>query len=472
MTASSDIPRLSLIDGSLVVLYLVILWAVAFWASRRKNTGEDYLLAGRSLTLPAFVATLVSTWYGGILGVGEFGWRYGISTWLVFGLPYYLHAILFAIFIAPRARRGLYVNLPDQLERAYGRKPAIAGAVILLIMIIPAAYLLMLATLLRMLLPVPHLVALIMAAFFSTAYLWSGGFNAVVRTDKLQFSLMFVGFIVLAWFCIREMPLPALWSTLSREAPDHLSWHGGNTTTYILLWYVVAAQTYIEPTFHQRCYAARSEKVARNGVLISVAAWLVFDMLTTLTAIYSRALAPELANPVAAFPALAVKVLPVGLLGIFITALFATVMSTLDSYTFLAAVTLGRDVVGRLKNRMSEPVTDRWVRISLIVVALASISLAAWKDSAVDLFVALGSIGVPALLIPVLSSFWKTSAMSPKGALIAILAAAGISLFWTIVPLVFANLALFSEVEPLYPGLFASFLCYFLDRIWSRKHRG
>ena len=47
----------------------------------------EYLVMGRTLALPAFVATLVSTWYGGVLGVGEYSYRYGISNWLVFGLP-------------------------------------------------------------------------------------------------------------------------------------------------------------------------------------------------------------------------------------------------------------------------------------------------------------------------------------------------------------------------------------------------
>ena len=40
----------------------------------RRPTGDeaDFLVAGRRLTLPGFVATLVASWYGGILGVGEY----------------------------------------------------------------------------------------------------------------------------------------------------------------------------------------------------------------------------------------------------------------------------------------------------------------------------------------------------------------------------------------------------------------
>ena len=74
----------------LLVAYLACLSAGAF-------AGEaDYLVAGRRLTLPGFVASLVTTWYGGILGVGEYTYRYGIANWFVFGLPYYVAAALFA----------------------------------------------------------------------------------------------------------------------------------------------------------------------------------------------------------------------------------------------------------------------------------------------------------------------------------------------------------------------------------------
>ena len=84
---------------------LFLLWMVARLL-RRPGQGEaDFLVAGRRLTLPGFVASLVTTWYGGILGVGEYGWSHGLSSWLVFGVPYYLYALVFALLLARRARR-------------------------------------------------------------------------------------------------------------------------------------------------------------------------------------------------------------------------------------------------------------------------------------------------------------------------------------------------------------------------------
>ncbi len=462
---SPSIPQLGLIDTSIVLFYLGILWFIAIRSARKEDKDENFLLAGRRLTIPAFVATLVTTWYGGILGVGEFGWKHGISTWLVFGIPYYIHAIIFALFLAPLARRGKYINLPDQLDRAYGRNTAIVGAALLFIMTVPAAYILMLGELIRLIIPLPLIAALVLGAAFSTAYLWHGGFRAVVRTDKLQFLLMFGGFFILLFFCLNHLSL----SDLAIKLPStHLTWHGGNRGAYIALWYIVAAQTYIEPSFYQRCYAAKSESTAKWGTMISVGVWLIFDIVTTLTALYSRVLIPELANPVNAYPSLAGLLLPVGLLGIFIAGLFATVMSTVDSYGFLAAMLLGRDIVSRAKGKISSGQSIRSVRLSLIVVAVLAILLAAWKGSVVDIWKELGSIGTPALLIPVLTSFWKKSCMTSRGALISMALAGGVAILWTLSNYLPGSTGYLLGIEPVYPGLVTSITVFLVDRFILR----
>ncbi|MDP8206243.1 MAG: sodium:solute symporter family protein [Candidatus Electryonea clarkiae] len=456
------LPRLGLLDSGIVGLYLILLWVIAIRSRRRDNSGEDFLLAGRKLTIPAFIATLVTTWYGGILGIGEFGWKYGISTWIVFGLPYYLHAIVFAIFIAPRSARSKFINLPDQLEKAYNSKTALVGATLLLITTIPAAYLLMLGTLLRMIIPVPEIVAIILGAAISITYLWSGGFRAVVRTDKLQFGLMFGGFFILLLFCFSTLSpfeLPA------RLPPSHLTWHGGHTTAYIILWYIVAAQTYIEPTFHQRCYAAKSAKVARWGTLFSIVAWLIFDLMTTMAALYSRVLLPDLTNPVASFPSLAVLILPVGLLGLFVAGMLATVMSTVDSYSFLAAVTFGRDIVGRYRRKIDDESINRLVRISLVFISAAGILLAAWKGSVIEIWKLLGSISAPALIIPIVSSFWERSKMSPVGALTTMILSAVIVLVWIAGSYLTKSDGYWLGIEPIYIGMAVSMFCYGIDLI-------
>lgn len=113
---------LQVADGILVLGYFAgVLYIGYRAAARRIGDSDDFFLAGRTLTLPLFVATLVSTWYGGILGVGEFSYRYGISNWVVFGLPYYVFAAIFALALAKRIRNTNLATIPDKLEASYGR---------------------------------------------------------------------------------------------------------------------------------------------------------------------------------------------------------------------------------------------------------------------------------------------------------------------------------------------------------------
>jgi len=75
-------------------------------------------------------------------------------------------------------------------------------------------------------------------------------------------------------------------------------------------------------------------------MLISILFWIVFDFLTTFSGLYARAALPDLAGPLGAqgsYLALADKLLPPVVAGLFMVGLLATVMSTVDSYAFIAA---------------------------------------------------------------------------------------------------------------------------------------
>src|SRR5213076_1805408 len=116
---------------------------------------------------------------------------------------------------------------------------------------------------------------------FSVFYIDRGGLRTVVFTDQVQFVLMYAGFIVmLAFLVARHGGLGFLRAHLPAT---HFTWHGGNPASAILVWYFIALSTLVDPGFWQRAYAARDPEVARNGVLWSIAFWILFDFMTTFT---------------------------------------------------------------------------------------------------------------------------------------------------------------------------------------------
>jgi SSS family solute:Na+ symporter len=463
---------LTYIDYAIIAFYLAALVFIGIIRRARKDeSAAGFILGGRALTLPAFVATLVSSWYGGILGVGEFTFRYGFSNWLVFGLPYYLAAFLFAIFLARKARRTEVLTIPDRLDSVYGRNTAVAGSIIIFLMTLPGAYVLMIAVLLKFLFGWPLWLGAILGTIFSLFYVHLGGFRTVVRTDILQFGLMFGGFIVLFIVLVADY---GGWGFIKNSVPPaHLTWHGGNSTIYIAIWYVIALATLIEPAFYQRCYAAKTEGIARNGIFISILFWAGFDFLTTSCGLYARALLPDLTDPVGSFPALAEMVLPTGLLGLFALALLATVMSTIDSYSFLAASTFGRDIVWRLGHVPEKEITH-YTRTGLILSACLALIMALYFESVIDIWHHFGSVGTPALLVPLFFAFNGNRLMPPRVALASVLLSGGLSLVWLISGYINGDGHYWLGIEPIFPGLILSILFHLFGgkKVDNRKQYG
>ncbi|NCQ34987.1 sodium:solute symporter family protein [bacterium] len=414
---------------------------------RASGEAADYIVAGRTLTLPAFTASLVTTWYGGILGIGEYTWRFGVSNWLVFGVPYYLYAIIFAVFLARRARRSEALTIPDLLERRYGRPAALLGAGTLFVMTAPAAYVLMLGVMIGVITGLPLWVGVFVGTGLSVGYVFRGGLRAVVATDMVQFVLMFLAFLVLVPVCVVRW---GGWSYLVTHLPEsHLTWDGGLGAQAIVVWYFIAMATLVEPAFYQRCYAARTAGTARRGIGAAVVLWIIFDFLTTTAGLYARALLPDLADPVQAFPLLAQKALPPYLQAVFTVGLLATIMSTIDSYALIGAVTLGRDVIGRWRG-LTEGGSLRVVRWALLGTAAVSVTLALLSGSVVALWKALGSVGTPVLLLPLIAahSAWR---MPGRAVVLSMVLSGGVSLAWLVLGR--GGGGPWLGVEPIFPGL-------------------
>ncbi|MEX2463377.1 MAG: sodium:solute symporter family protein [Balneolaceae bacterium] len=444
----------SWIDWLIVGSYFAFL----IWISWRKGwhgeSEEDFLLSGRKVTLPAFVATLVSTWYGGILGIGEWSYQFGISQWLILGAPFYLFSALFAIFLAGKIRLNKALTIPEAIANQYSEKAGRISALPIFILVSPAPYILMLGLLFQFLIggDAPFLLYASLVALFSVLYITIGGFGAVIRTDILQVLLMFGGFILLLIFAIKEF---GGFETLITSLPsDHLDITGGYSLQYIIVWFFIALWTFVDPSFHQRAAAAESPKTARNGVFLSIGFWIGFDFLTCFAGLYAFAILGDgLENPVLAYPILADQILPIGLKGLFFVSLLATIMSTLDSYLFISGQTLGRDYL--LKHFPSVK-PNLLTRISILISAVIGIILILIYPSVIDLWYIIGSVFIPGLLVPVLGIYLKPFRLPASFVYYSIIGCTLVSLSWLVLGTIYApefNGTMYLGIEPFYPGL-------------------
>jgi SSS family solute:Na+ symporter len=448
-------------DLAVVVLFLGAVMFIGFRASRGLGGTMDFLLAGRSLTLPVFVMTLVSTWYGGILGVGEFSYLYGLSNWFIQGFPYYVFSALFAFFLAQRVHRGGYTTIPDKLEAAYDRKTALLGGILTFLLMTPAPYVLMVGVLVQLVTGWGLLPSLIVGTVASVAYVLTGGFKADVATDVFEFAVMFLGFVIIIPFAALQYgTLPFLEATLP---PRHLTLHGGHSPTFIIVWFFIALWTFVDPAFHQRCAAARSGEVARRGILWAIPFWFVFDALTATAGLYARAIVPALEQPVMAYPALAEAVLPPVAKGVFYAGMLATILSTLNTLALVAGTTLGRDIIGRLRGVPDAGASAaRW---GIVVAAAGSIVLAYSMPSVIRLWYSIGTAIIPGLLLPLVTSYYDRWKAPPSWTMATMAAGWLLSTGWLLGSLEGGEIRPLLGIEPMYPGLAASAMVWACGRL-------
>ncbi|HIM26517.1 MAG TPA: hypothetical protein EYI98_00740, partial [Candidatus Marinimicrobia bacterium] len=232
------------LDILVLGVYATALVIIGFIRSgNSRSNPEEYLLMGRRLSLPGFVATLVTTWYGGILGLGENTYLYGVQTWFIFALPYYVFGLIFALFLAKRISKVKFISIPDHFHHHYGRSAGIVSALFILVLASPAPYILSIGILLQTFLDISLGWALILALGTSMIYIWTGGFGAVIRTDIFQFILMYAGFIILLGFAWCEYGSPI--SMISQLPETHIDPLGGMSVQYILVWFFIAMWTFV-----------------------------------------------------------------------------------------------------------------------------------------------------------------------------------------------------------------------------------
>ena len=465
------------IDYAIIVGYFSILFIIGYFVKRRIHNLNDYFLAGRRLTLPIFVATLVSTWYGGLLGVGEMSFSYGFVNWIVNGFFWYLVYLFFAFFLANRIRKSKLYTIPDQLEKFYDKKSRFLGAIFNFIMVSPAPYILSLGIIFNFLFGLELWISVLFVAFVMVFYTIRGGFVGVIYTDVIQFVLMMVGVAMIIPFAVQTYGgFDFLSSALSNpdlalgyiDTTKHLTLTGTQTTQWILVWGLIAFWTLADPGFYQRCYATKDDKIPKKGILVSIGFWLLFDICTTFTGIYAVAASQagllEVESALTSYLSIAGALLPPVLLGIFLTGLIATVMSTADSFTFLGAMNISHDLY---KNIFRKKATEKQVILMTKIGIIASVGFAVvlslYFDSIVDMWYYIGTIGISAMIVPILMGFFYKGKKSPLASIFSMASGSVTALIWVIdgyMNAIGGWPVYYAGIEPLYPGLLASLVVF------------
>ena len=313
---------LSLVDYVVIILIFLLTFGSVFWATikyrRSKNQAEDsyeLLLMGRSISMPLFVASLVSSWYGGISGVTALTYEKGLFNFLTQGVFWYVAYLIFALILIRKLPRSHAMTFPDLIGHHLGPKARMLSSVLNIINLLPIACVLNLGILIQFLTKWPLFISSAFGVALVLSYALRGGLRSVVYADVVQFVAMILAVSLVVVFAIWQHGSPL--KIIPLLPSNHLKLTGGEPLSEVFIWGFIAISTLADPLFYQRALAARSKKQAITGVLIATLIWFGFDCCTTLGSLYAKAYFPKVdANE--SYFIFAFSVLPEGLRGLFV----------------------------------------------------------------------------------------------------------------------------------------------------------
>ncbi len=359
----------------------------------------DYMLMGRQLTLPLFVATLAATWYGGIFGVTQFAFEKGVYAFLVQGVFWYVTYLLFAFLIAPAVRKFDAMTLPELVTQMFGPWSGRLSSIFNFCNVLPLAYAISLGIFLQILSGGDFFVCTAVGLLAIVCYSAVSGFRAIVYSDIAQFIAMYTAVAIVLLFSY--LTYGGYDFLRQHLPPTHLTPFSSDLLLPTLVWGFIALSTLVDPNFYQRVFAARSLTVARKGIVLSTCIWVTFDLCTVLGAMYARAVYPEL-DAAHAYLTYGLSILPAGVKGLLLAGICATILSTMDSYLFIASTSVSFDLLGYKQN------TSKWPHIlALTLSGLLTLALVQlFQNNIPQVWKTLGTYSAACLLLPVLHGYF------------------------------------------------------------------
>ncbi len=408
-----------------VGIYLAILIAIAFW--KRKESPADFLIAGRKLGAWSAAHSLSATAIGGglILVGGAFVYKFGISAlWFFIGKACgYGLLTVFANKLRHRIYEKKYFTLADYFFDFHGKLVGKFVAALILFAFVGWTVVSFMsgAKIITFLSDWTYEASLLLMVVFTLFYMILGGFRNVVRTDIFQFIAFFVIFCMLFFILTEnfEKIEPTQWELFGVGIK--------NTASFFLAGFLFP---FSAMEIWQRIYALDKRKTIVSMMSKFAGTYLAFGVVLAFTIMLIRAADPNL-NPDLALIEGISNLFPEVFAGLGMVAFFAAIMSSADSYFFVANATLVQDFLDTEK-KMGPRALEQKMRWTMFILGLGILTIGLLWQSLVDVAFYFSSITVVVSILT-LSSWWSNQKVSKitllSGGIVGLLGVNG-ALFW------------------------------------------
>lgn len=444
-----------------LAFYLVFLFVFGLRIARKLKKKEDFLVAGRSLTAPILVGTLLATWIGSgdIFSVSDLSYNHGYSS-LIGSAGGWL-GIIVVFFIAGRVRRFGQFTVPDIIEARYN-----TGARILATLTTIIAYVTIVSYQFRGGGWVLNIITegkisiregIIIMTVFVIVYTLLAGMLSVAYLDIFNGLIMITGVFLAVPFLIKTAGgLAVISANVTPRSHAIL----GNMTFLQAMGYFVPTLLLAlgNANMYQRFFSARDEKEARKAVVGWVTGVILLGIalqsLAVIGSSYFKGLGPTEAGKIIVL--VAHKGVPVLIGCLLMAAIMAIVISTANSFLLVPATNVIRDIYMRFVNPgLEDKKMILYSRTIVIVLGLIAYSLISFfpriLDAAYAAYTIYGAGITPALMAVF---FWKRA--TAAGGVASILGGMATTIIWEVLNKIQGSPPL--GIAAVYPALLCSIL--------------
>lgn len=351
---------------------ILLLCGITAYKSTQVRNESDFLVAGRTLSWPVLVFTLLSSWIGAgsLLAGAENAYRNGfVALWQPMGG--WLGLVIVAL-IAGRARQFAQFTVPDLLEVRYNAVARVLGTIAIVISctIITSYQFIGGGDILHLIFPqIERTTGLYIIAGFVIFFTAAAGMASIAYLDLVIGSLVTLTVIIAVPVLLAHS---GGWSTVRKSLPaTHFQALGNyNLSGAIGLALPTMLLLIGNQGMYQKFFSARSVSDARKSVIGWVVGTVTLEtLLVSMAVIASATLRTH--RPREIIPLTAKQALPSLLGAILLGGVFAKVISTANNYLFSPATNLIHDVYGRF---IDPAATERRkLMVSRVIVILLGV---------------------------------------------------------------------------------------------------
>ncbi|MCD4731989.1 MAG: sodium:solute symporter family protein [Bacteroidales bacterium] len=381
--------KLSVLDISLLIGYATICIGIGFWSSRG-HKDEDYLIAGRKITLFGFISSVVASYVGGaaIVAYSAYVYQFGISAIAVFAGTAigFLVFIPYALKLRKISDKKEFLTLSDWFYYKFDNKTGIVSAVILFVVYFGMLLNQFIAgsSILSHISGLSYEMALLISCAIISIYLVVGGFKSVIKTDIFQYAVLFVLFILLGYILVKDDEFFTL------ELVDVSRMDPLMTIVFIVFGILIIFQS---AEYWQRVYAAKNKTVVKNGLIGSAIFVVITGFAITIVGLSAHLHVPDIESR-NAFAEGLIFLVPGKYIGAGLILLFAAIMSSADTIIFVLASSLSKDYIAQFsKKEVNRKSIKKQTQVFIILFSILGFVFAYFFRDIVAVIIFITGIG-------------------------------------------------------------------------------